>query len=251
MDYIVKSPDTLADMYHVITGALREWEHLVQRKQAEEQINIALAEKETLLRELYHRTRNNMQLISSILSLHAANSQHPEVLELARTVEHKIRAMALVHEKLYQSHDLSRIDLRDYFQELSHLLMDSYELSSHRVTLVVEAEPIHVLLDIAIPCGLILNELMSNALKHAFPDGRPGEIHLRLRKTADGEIELHFSDNGVGIPTDCDLRARKSIGFRTIFALAEHQLHGIIEIETRQGLAIRFRFEENLYRARV
>lgn len=226
-------------------------EDITERKQAEERIKAALAEKEALLREIYHRTKNNMQVIRSMLELRAATRQNAEITAFVKDIEQKILTMALVHQKLYESHDLSQIRLHEYLEELISLLVQNYAEVSHRIAFKLHLEQVMVLIDTAIPCGLIVTELLSNALQHAFPNGRPGEIRLNVSRTSQGMLELHFADNGVGVPQDFDFRAQKSLGLRTIFGLVEHQLRGEIACDTRNGLAYAIRFYDTLYEPRV
>ncbi len=204
-----------------------------------------------LLRELYHRTKNNMQVIRSMLVLQAASLKTPEVDKLVRDAERRIRTMSLAHHKLYQSQDLSRIRLDEYLTELVHLLKQSYPRSSEKIRLTLEMQPVTVLIDTALPCGLILNELLSNALQHAFPGDRQGTIQIRLFRAETGAIELHVADNGVGAPQGFDFRAQRTLGLQTIFNISEHQLKGAIVIETQDGVAARLSFTDNLYTARV
>ncbi|HDQ44919.1 MAG TPA: PAS domain S-box protein [bacterium] len=226
-------------------------QEISDRRQAEERLTASLNEKEVLLRELYHRTKNNMQVIRSMLALQAHYSNDQTVRKIFRDTQNRIDAMALVHQKLYQSQNLSRIDLKEYILELTGLLVQSFGVLSTRITPVLELEPIHVLIDTAIPCGLILNELLSNALKHAFPGDRQGEIRIRLSRTGEDGIALDFSDNGVGAPKGFDPRNQETLGLQSVFTLVEHQLQGEAEFRNENGLAFHFRFREALYSSRV
>ena len=226
-------------------------EDITERKQAEEQIRTALAEKETLLRELYHRTKNNMQVIRAMLILQAAHHPDAPLASFVQTIEYKIHTMALVHEKLYQAHDLSHVNLQEYIADLTRLLRQSYQVSGDKIALRLDLADVFVLIDTAIPCGLMLNELMANVFAHAFPDGRPGEIRISLRRTAAGEIELDFADNGVGVPAGFDFRSQPTLGLQTIFAIGERQMKGTVRFETQHGLTCHLRFKDNLYHARV
>jgi len=248
-DYVLKQH--LARLSPVIHRALREAAEHRERKHAEERIQTALAEKEALLRELYHRTRNNMQVICAIMSLQVANHPETPLAEFVEAIEQKIYAMSLVHQMLYEAHDLSRINLQVYLRDLSECLVQRDPRAGDRLTLRLDLAPVLVLIDTALPCGLLLNELMSNALKHAFPETRAGEIHLRLYKTATGEIEFYFADNGVGVPADFDFRAQTTLGLHTIFAIADYQLQAAIHFTTPPGVACVLRFTDNLYTARV
>lgn len=224
---------------------------ITEQRQAEEKIKAALAEKEALLRELYHRTKNNMQIIRAMLVLQAQNSDHPEVRKLVEETEHRISAMALVHQKLYQAQDLSNIDLQEYLSELAALLMRSYRVSCDRVQLKLDLQKVPMLIDTAIPCGLIVNELMSNALKHGFSNGQQGEIRIQLHRSDSGEIKLCFEDTGQGVPEGFDFFQQESLGVQTIISLVEHQLQGAIAFDTRHGVACNITFKEGMYERRV
>jgi two-component sensor histidine kinase/HAMP domain-containing protein len=173
-------------------------------RESEAQIRKSLSEKETLLRELHHRTKNNMGVIIALLELQALDIDDARLNDAIAETTGRIRSMALVHQKLYEARDLSHINLREYIEELALLLTASYLVPPARLSTIHELEDISVLIDTAIPCGLILNELISNALKYAFPGGRKGEIRLELRKLEGGEIRLRVSDDGVGLPEGFD-----------------------------------------------
>lgn len=223
---------------------------ITERKQAEEKIKAALQEKEVLLRELYHRTKNNMQVISAMLALKSYTVDHKDVQLIFKEIEHRIQAMALVHHKLYQSQNLSSINLREYIHDLASFLFNSY-ISSQRITLDIDAEDVFVLIDTAIPCGLLLNELISNALKHAFPGERAGEIGIVLRRIDYNHLELLVADNGVGVPEDFDFRRTNTLGLQNVFALAERQLDGEIQFNADHGLTCHITFRDDLYEERV
>lgn len=227
--------------------------NITERKQAEEKLKASLAEKEILLRELYHRTKNTMQVIRSMLMLQATRMpENEQVQQLVHDTEHRILAMALVHEQLYQSQDLSHLNLRDYLEELSRQIMRSDALAAQRISLTFNIEPVAVLLDTAIPCGLLLNELLSNALKHAFPAERSGTITIALFRNNDRFLELHVADNGVGAPPDFDFSQQGNLGLQLIMALAEGQLHGTIHFTSEQGgVACQVAFPDTFYAPRV
>lgn len=228
----------------------RELTQALQR--SETHLSTSLKEKEVLLRELYHRTKNTMQVIGSMLIIQA--SKHPNnapVQKLVRETENKIQAMSLVHHKLYQSQDLSRIDAREYIAELTQLIMKSYGVSEDAIALNLEIEPLKILLDTAIPCGLILNELLANAIKYAFPEGKGGEISISLFRNEAGLLELSVADTGIGVPEEFNFRSQETLGLQTIFAVAEHQLQGTVIFAGQQGLKCTIIFPDNLYTERV
>jgi len=220
---------------------------VTHRKQAEDKLKASLKEKELLLRELYHRTKNNMQVISSLLALQTRHFQDAKIKAVFQDTENRIRTMALVHEKLYQSESLININLEEYIQDLVKLLATSYEVSANRISVRLNTERVVVAIDFAIPCGLVLNELISNAFKHAFPGQQYGEIQIGLHKTDDDETVLYVSDNGVGLPKTFDIHKAKSLGLKTIFTIVEQQLHGEVDFSTKNGLTCRCTFSKTLY----
>ncbi|MCA1808276.1 MAG: PAS domain-containing protein [Lentisphaerae bacterium] len=232
----------------VFNGIIQD---ITGRKQAENSLRLALREKETLLRELYHRAKNSMQVICSMMSLQSAYSGNAMVKKFANDMAARIQAMALVHQKLYQAHDLSRIGLDEYLRDLLNLLFRSYNVSPGVIELKMDLVPVAVLIDVAVPCGLIINELVTNSIKYAFPDGRQGVISLRLSTDQKGGIELEYADDGVGVAPDFDFRHRQSLGLQSIFALAEQQLQGKVDFSAGQGLECRIRFVNALDNPRV
>jgi len=216
---------------------------ITERKQAEEVIRTSLREKEVLLREIHHRVKNNMQVISSLFNLQAGYIKDEEALRILKEGQTRIRSMALVHEKLYQSGDLSRIDLAGYIQSLSAHLFHVYLVDPNQVRLETEFEDVPLDINTALPCGLILNELISNALKHAFPAGRKGVLMIRLRRGKDGAVELRIADNGVGFPKGLDFRRIESLGLQIVNLLVG-QLEGTIKLAGKNGTAFTVAFRE-------
>lgn len=215
---------------------------ITEKKRAEEQIKASVREKEVLLREIHHRVRNNMQVISSLLNLQSAHIKERQYKEILKEVQDRIRSMALVHEKLYQSENLANIDSNEYITSIVRGLYRSYEVTADRVTLVIEVEDVPLGVDAAIPCGLIINELVSNSLKHAFPD-RKGEIRITFC-SIDGAVELTVADNGVGIPEYIDFRNTESLGLDLVTTLVEHQLGGEITLDRSRGTAFHIAFQK-------
>jgi two-component sensor histidine kinase len=201
---------------------------ITERKQAEEQIRASLQEKEVLLQEIHHRVKNNMQVISSLLYLQADHIQDKQVRELFQESRQRVRSMALIHEQLYQSQDLGRIDFAEYIESLTHHLWRSHGAS--HVTLQLDIAPLLLSIEGAIPCGLIINELVSNAFKHVFPNGHTGEIWVELRSSESGQVTLIVKDNGVGLPPDFDLYHCTSLGLTLVNTLIKQQLKGTIEM---------------------
>lgn len=220
-------------------------------KEAAEQLEASLREKEALIRELYHRTKNNMQVICSLLIMQSANIDDEQTIWILKDVECRIRSMALVHEKLYKSRNLSSINLGEYISELTALLIKSYNISTDRISIRINADNVFTLLDIAVPCGLMLNELITNVFKHAFPENRCGEIVLMLHRDADGYLELTVSDNGVGVSEDFDFYGQGRIGLKIIHAIGEEQLQGKVLYTSNNGLKCTVRFNDSHYSTRV
>jgi len=216
---------------------------ITERKRAEEQLTASLEEKELLLQEIHHRVKNNMQVISSLLKLQAESIEDEALQEAFRNSQHRIRAMSLVHEKLYQSKDLAHVPFRDYLTSLIRYLYQSYTPKAGTIELVTEIEELPLAITHAIPCGLITNELLSNALKHAFPGERTGTITLSLRSPEPHTYELTVSDDGIGLPEAIDLHTTTSLGLHLVTILVEDQLKGEIEVERTGGTRFRITFK--------
>lgn len=241
---------------------------ITENKLAQKQIEASLIEKEVLLKEIHHRVKNNMQVISSLLKLQAGTLKDENLIEILKESQNRIKAMSLIHEKLYRSEDIANIDFGDYIKNLANDLFRFYNISTAKIKLKMDAGDVFINIDTAIPCGLIINELISNSLKYAFPEGKEGEIKISLHKITDMElqnadlksevrnpksemIELIVSDNGVGIPEDIDYRNTESLGLRLITNLTEHQLGGKVELNRDKGTEFRIRFNEVKYKERI
>jgi PAS domain S-box-containing protein len=211
----------------------------VNRIWNEEQIRISLKEKELLLKEIHHRVKNNMQIISSLLGLQSSHVKDNRDAALFEVSQHRVRSMALVHEKLYQSESLSGIDFQDYITDLVEELHNSYYLGD-RVNISINAKNILVNIDDAIPCSLIIHELVSNAMKHAFPDGRSGSITIKFYLDGEDSV-LGISDDGIGLPAGFDYQNTESLGLQLVNALTQ-QLHGSLVVDTAKGTAFRIVF---------
>jgi len=213
----------------------------LQRRRAQEEMQAALREKEVLLREIHHRVKNNLQVISSLLSLQAGGMTDPEALEMLKESQNRVRSMALVHEQLHRSRDLSGIGIPEYVRSLTASLISSYGIDSSEISLDLRIAEATLPIDVAVPCGLIIQELVSNSLKHAFPHGRQGEIAVRIGRAAAG-WELRVADNGSGLPSGLDPGASRSLGLRLVRILAE-QLNATLECSTNRGTEFTIRFE--------
>ena len=235
-------------------------EDITKRKKAEQQIVRDLKEKTILLQELYHRTKNNMQVIISMLKIQSRNLENRSLTEnegidylhnSLYNVINKVKAMSLVHGKLYQAKDLSHINLKEYIEDLIRHLMISFGVRSEKVILKLELEDVFVLIDFAIPLGLVLNEMISNVFKHAFPHTKHDELFIKLYKEENETINIHLSDNGVGIPNDFDLKNVNTMGMQTVFSLTEYQLMGEVKYDTKKGLQWHISFKDNQHKKRV
>lgn len=225
-----------------------------ERKHAEEKINASLKEKEVLLREIHHRVKNNMQIISSLLSLQSGDIEEKKYLDMFNESRNRIKSMALVHEQLYQSTDLAKIDLNNYIRALVNSLLSFYELLTRNISLKVDIDNIALGIDTAIPCGLVINELVTNSLQHAFPDGRDGEINIIVKnhETAGKKnIDLTVSDNGTGMPADLEIQGTKSLGLKLVVTLIEDQLKGSFKLNRENGTEFRISFRELEYKKRL
>ncbi len=214
---------------------------ITERKRAEEKIRASLKEKEVLLKEIHHRVKNNLQIVSSLLYLQAMRTEHPGAVSALSESRNRIRSMALIHERLYQSPNLASVDMAEYTRNLVSDLKHSYKTEQSFVRLKLHTDDIPLGINEAIPCGLIINELVSNALKHAFPMGRDGEITISLHRDGANRATLTVSDNGIGFPEHVDFRKSPSLGLTLINSLVE-QLDGTIELNRRGGTAFTITF---------
>ncbi|WP_341530807.1 PAS domain S-box protein [Nostoc sp. UHCC 0302] len=215
---------------------------LGERKRSEEQIQASLIEKEVLLKEIYHRVKNNLQVISSLLNLQSEYIKDKRDLEIFQQSQQRIASMALIHEKLYQSHDLARINFSEYIQDLVSSLFTSYEVDEDAISLRINiADHILLGLDTAIPCSLIVHELVSNSLKYAFPAGRNGEIKIEFRENNDNTFTLIVADNGIGLPCNYNFNDTASLGWQLVDALT-NQLVGNLNILDAVGVVFHITF---------
>ncbi|MDY0871352.1 PAS domain S-box protein [Dongia rigui] len=207
------------------------------RKQKENRIAQALKEKDVLLGEIHHRVKNNLQIVHSLLDLQSGQISDPAVLAMLRDSQNRIHSMALIHQTLYQSQDFAQVDFGVFLDSFVPVLVSSYALHSNNITLEIATHDVALPINTAIPCGLIVNELVSNALKHAFPNDRQGKIMLELQAGNDRNLILVVSDDGVGLPPGLDIRTSGSLGLQLVATLAA-QLRGTLDIG--QGAPTRF-----------
>ena len=204
-------------------------EEIKARTNAEETVRHSLDEKDLLLREIHHRVKNNLQIIASLLNLQSRYITDKKVLETLRDSQSRVRAMALVHERIYQSPEIGTINLAEYLRYLINQLFRFYNIPQSQVEISVDIDDIPADIDTAIPLGLIINELVSNALKHAFPEGRKGKISIEGAKMESGQLEFIFRDNGIGMPADYDWKNSHTLGLRLVKSLSK-QLMGTADM---------------------
>ena len=213
----------------------------IEHKKAEDQIINSLKEKEILLMEVHHRVKNNMQIISSLLKLQAGYVKDKQALELFKNSQNRVKSMSLIHEKIYRSKDLASVDFEDYVKSLSYNLFSTYGINTNKVKLELKVAKHSIDMNKAIPCGLIVNELLSNSLKHAFPKGRSGKIVVGLSINKNDEFELTVEDNGIGMQKEIDLDKLDSLGLQLIDALTS-QLKGKISFDSNNGMKTKLIF---------
>jgi two-component sensor histidine kinase/predicted transcriptional regulator len=217
---------------------------LAERERAQTQLKSSLREKEALLKEIHHRVKNNLQIISSVLRLQSDFVRDSQVMALFNDSQNRIRSMALIHEKLYQSRDLLHIGMDEYIRDLTSNLLASYAARQQQITLAIQASSIWLNIDTAIPCGLIINELVSNALKHAFPKASCSDrkVWVEMTQTHAHRFTLTVGDNGIGLPSGMDFRNTESLGLELVCIFTE-QLEGTIELTAQTGTQFTIAFQ--------
>jgi two-component sensor histidine kinase len=238
-DYSVRARKESQDELGLLIDSF--YDLLARIHQHQEVLNASLREKDVLLKEIHHRVKNNLQVISSLLNLQSGAITEPAVLAMFTESQNRIKSMALIHEKLYQSKDLAKIDFAEYVRNLTNHLYRSYVVNANLISLKLNIENIHLNVDTAIPCGLMLNELVSNALKYAFPHGQKGEIGISLLRQNGEQLVLVVKDNGVGLPQDFDIKNSKSLGLKLVNILTK-QLKGDLNYHGEGGTEFRLAF---------
>lgn len=225
-------------------------EDISDRKFTEARIQAALREKEILLKEIHHRVKNNMQVVSSLLQLQAQYIEDETTLSLFEESQNRIHSMALIHEQLYQSENLDRIDLPLYVENLVANVYQSFGCCNSSIQIQLNIDPISLNIETAIPCGLIINELVSNSLKYAFPYSRAGEINIKFCEISSQQFHLSIQDNGVGFPADFDVENTETLGIRLVRMLTS-QLDGSLTIDSQYGTCYNLVIKELNYRRRI
>ncbi|WP_096608371.1 PAS domain S-box protein [Calothrix sp. NIES-2100] len=216
---------------------------IAQRQKAEVELRSALAEKEVLLKEIHHRVKNNLQIVSSLLQLQSQTISDPEVIKVLRDSQNRIDSISLIHKNLYTAPNIGQLDVADYIQNLATSLLISYQVSPAEIALETYIDSVYLNVDAAIACGLIINELITNALKHAFPNSTLGKIVIRLCNLGDS-IEITIQDNGIGFANDFNWRNTNSLGLSLVYDLVTEQLEGTITLEKAPETLFRIRFPQ-------
>jgi PAS domain S-box-containing protein len=226
------------------------FEDVSSRRKSEIKIKASLKEKEVLLQEIHHRVKNNMQIISSLLNLQTRYVDGDEVaMDVLKESQNRVTSMAMIHEKLYQSKDFRHINIADYLDKLVIDLLYSYAIPKGQIKTIIESDDVKLNIETSIPCGLIINECVSNSLKYAFPEGRTGELAISLKKS-DDQFILEISDDGIGFPKEIDFKNTDSLGLQLVNSLVE-QIDGTIQLDGSNGTKITIKFMELVYKRRI
>ena len=216
---------------------------ITERKKAEDLIKASLNEKEVLLREIHHRVKNNLQVVSSLLDMQARHARTADSIGVLNESKNRINAMALIHAQLYESRDLAEINMKGFVSKLLSQLLRSYQVQGTEITPVVSVADYPVPISMAVPVGLIVNELLSNTLKHAFVGRKEGTINVSLTASEEGRINLTVRDDGVGLPAGFDISKTGTLGLRLIKILTEDQLHGTLKVISKEGTTFDIKFD--------
>lgn len=224
------------DVWRVVTI----WKNITDRKRAEDALRASVLEKEALLKEIHHRVKNNLQVVNSLLALQGESILDPQASALFLEAQNRVRSMAFIHELLYNARNVARVDFREYLLELTSYLYHAHGVDSDRVRLEIEVQEVALDIEKGIPCGLIINELVVNALKHAFPGGREGHIWVRMRPV-DGKIFAEVEDDGIGIPSPINYKTTTTLGLQLVHTLIQ-QLKGDLSLNRDHGTHLTFNF---------
>lgn len=214
---------------------------LAERQKAEMDLRAALVEKEVLLKEIHHRVKNNLQIVSSLLQLQSQTLKDPEIIRVFQESQNRIDSISLIHKNLYISPNIGKLDVVDYIENLVTSILISYQVEPGRISLETNIDAVNLNVDQAIACGLVINELLSNSLKHAFPDQRLGKITIDLHNIGNN-IEMIIQDNGVGLPDNLDWSNTDSLGLSLVYDLVTEQIEGSITVERDHGTVFKIQF---------
>lgn len=228
--------DLVADAAGSPLAVVTVCEDITERKETETRLKASLTEKDVLLREVHHRVKNNLQIISSLINLQMKKITEAKTRAELNATRNRIRSMALIHAKLYQSGNLSKINFAEYIEEFSRQLRSLFNINPKKVSLVLDIDAVYLGVDVAIPCGMIVNELLTNAVKYAFPEERKGQIRVVLRSEA-AQTVLSVEDNGIGLPPEIDLEHVETLGLQLVHGLAQ-QIEGIVTVERSGGTRV-------------
>jgi PAS domain S-box-containing protein len=243
---VIISPTIIRDSEGGPLHFVALFQDVTERKWAEEQLKESLREKDVLLNEIQHRVKNNLQVITSLIKLQGRFTGNEESIRHLEECRSRVKAMAIVQDLLFQSKELRNVGMRDYVGMLTRSLMKSHAITSN-INTDLDVEPVVLNAETVIPCGLIINELMSNSLEHAFPDGGGGEVRVSLKRMDDGRLMLSVSDNGIGMPEGMDFRKSETLGLQLVTSIVEDQLRGEIEFVINEGTKFRVYFRELEY----
>ena len=221
----------------------------IQKKRSDDKIRNSLKDKEILLQEIHHRVKNNMQIISSLLNLQSSFIKDPEAIDVFRESQNRVKSMALLHENLYQSRDMDRVDFKQYVKKLTDNLLITYSASAGHIHREIRVEDVKLNIETAIPCGLIINELLTNSLKYAFPNGEKGTLFLKIY-AKDDKYVLLLGDDGVGLPENFDPESTQTLGLRLVHNLV-NQIDGHLKIIPGEGTCFEIMFQELQYKKRI
>jgi two-component sensor histidine kinase len=240
--YFIVTASPIKDNNGNVLGSIHIAHDITKRKEMEVKLEKALEEKDTLMKEIYHRTKNNLMVISSLLSLQSRYIKDKDTQSIFKESQNRAKSMAMIHEKLYRSGDLEHLNFAEYIVNLSNDLYDTYTLDKNLIKLVLDIDEVTLNVEISIPLALILNELLTNSLKHAFPDGRGGEIKVELKRY-DESFKLSVSDNGITFPEDLDYRNTDTLGILIVNSLTD-QINGKLNLEKSNGTKFTVTFKD-------
>ena len=236
--YLSLSGDPVFDASGAFRGYDGVGSDITERKRFEQALQSSLAEKEVLMREIHHRVKNNLQMMSALLELQAGYLQDEEARAYFADSQQRIQSMAMVHAQLYKNQEMAQIDFAAYLRSLVDLLRGQYAERCAQVAIRVDAQACTLPVDTAIPCGLVVTELVANAMKHAFPGNRAGELRIGLRCGGQGKVILEVADDGVGLPAAPEAQGGEGFGMRVVRLMVEEQLHGKLRIQTDHGTCV-------------